>query len=234
MLSTRGAPAGAAGPATTRPVPSVIAAPHGVHTKPQVVAAAARSQEPSAANRDPSAAARQDLHASTSGRGLTSAPSGPGGSAHAAGPGPGRPRGRSSGKGRVGGTMSWRVCGGGPPDVPQLLPDSVTLDPDPPRHGRTMTVNITGASPVATPGGKLSVSVFYHGVHVYGYESALCDAVACPLVAGGPFALHVAPKLPVLAPPGPYSLQILGEDAQGRRFMCVDMDFHVSSPGLFS
>ncbi|PNH08264.1 hypothetical protein TSOC_005203, partial [Tetrabaena socialis] len=61
------------------------------------------------------------------------------------------------------------------------------------------------------------------------YDSALCDAMACPLVAGSAFELCVSQKLPALAPPGPYQLQITGEDAGGTRFMCVALSFSVTA-----
>ncbi len=63
--------------------------------------------------------------------------------------------------------MSWSVCGGGPPGGPMLQPDSVTLTPDPPHHGRTMLVNISGTAPVNADDGKLEVAVSYMGVKVY-------------------------------------------------------------------
>lgn len=63
--------------------------------------------------------------------------------------------------------MNWSVCGGGPPGGPMLQPDTVTLTPDPPHHGRTMLVNISGTAPVNADDGKLEVAVSYMGVKVY-------------------------------------------------------------------
>ncbi|KXZ49446.1 hypothetical protein GPECTOR_21g672 [Gonium pectorale] len=62
------------------------------------------------------------------------------------------------------------------------------------------------------------------------YESALCDAMTCPLVEGGDFELRVSQKLPVLAPPGSYTMEITGEDVGGVRFMCVAISFSVTMP----
>ncbi|GLC69129.1 hypothetical protein PLESTF_000793100 [Pleodorina starrii] len=126
--------------------------------------------------------------------------------------------------------MSWKVCGGGPAGAPMLSPDEVTLSPDPPHHGRTLAIDVSGTNPISTPGGRLRVAVAYMGFKVYTYESALCDAIACPLVAGSAFRLQVSQKLPALAPPGPYSMEITGEDDAGVRFMCVQLSFQVTLP----
>ncbi|GIL50747.1 hypothetical protein Vafri_6896, partial [Volvox africanus] len=126
--------------------------------------------------------------------------------------------------------MTWKVCGGGPPGAPMLSPDSVTLAPDPPHHGRTLAVNISGINPVSTSGGRLRVVVLYMGFKVYTYESALCDAMTCPLVEGAAFELQVSQKLPVLAPPGAYQMEITGEDQSSVRFMCVQISFQVALP----
>ncbi|EFJ45071.1 hypothetical protein VOLCADRAFT_47536, partial [Volvox carteri f. nagariensis] len=104
----------------------------------------------------------------------------------------------------------------------------VTLSPDPPHHGRTMAVNVTGINPVSTSGGRLRVAVLYMGFKVYTYETPLCEAVSCPLVAGSDFQLKVSQKLPALAPPGPYEMEISGEDTAGGVFMCVSISFRVS------
>ncbi|KAG2422604.1 hypothetical protein HXX76_010386 [Chlamydomonas incerta] len=139
--------------------------------------------------------------------------------------------GGGGGGGNVAGGMSWRVCGGGPPGGAMLQPDDVSLTPDPPHHGRTMDINVTGTTPVSTPGGRFQVAVSYLGVRVYTYETQLCDAMPCPLQAGAPFRLQVSQKLPVLAPPGPYTMEITGDADSGGRFMCVAISFNVASPG---
>ncbi|GIL80905.1 hypothetical protein Vretimale_9388 [Volvox reticuliferus] len=126
--------------------------------------------------------------------------------------------------------MTWKVCGGGPPGAHMLSPHSVTLSPDPPHHGRTLAVNVSGTNPISTSGGRLRVAVLYMGFKVYTYESALCDAMACPLVEGSAFELQVSQKLPALAPPGAYQMEITGEDQGGARFMCVRISFQVALP----
>ncbi|GFR49939.1 hypothetical protein Agub_g12043, partial [Astrephomene gubernaculifera] len=128
------------------------------------------------------------------------------------------------------GSMTWRTCGGGPAGAPMLQPDSVILSPDPPHHGRTLAINISGTAPVNVDGGKLRVAVIYLGFRVYSYESGLCDVLPCPLVAGAPLLLRVSQKLPALAPPGSYSMEISGEDDAGARFMCVAISFSVTRP----
>lgn len=52
------------------------------------------------------------------------------------------------------------------------------------------------------------VCPFVADLRVRRYSSPLCDAVPCPLAAGAPFLLSVSQKLPALAPPGPYTLQV--------------------------
>jgi hypothetical protein len=49
--------------------------------------------------------------------------------------------------------------------------------------------------------------------------------MACPLAAGQPALLLVRQKLPVLAPPGPYDLQLEGQDAAGLHFLCIKLHF---------
>eukprot|EP00198_Chlamydomonas_reinhardtii_P003332 XP_001692668.1 predicted protein [Chlamydomonas reinhardtii] len=97
------------------------------------------------------------------------------------------------------------------------------MAPDPPHHGRTMDINVTGTTPLSTPGGRFQVAVSYLGVRVYtcSHATDLCDAMPCPLEAGTPFRLRVSQKLPMLAPPGPYTMEITGDAEAGGRFMCV-------------
>ncbi|GLI60711.1 hypothetical protein VaNZ11_002804 [Volvox africanus] len=129
-------------------------------------------------------------------------------------------------------SMSWEVCGGGPPGAPMLSPDSVTLAPDPPHHGCTLAVYVSGTNPISTSGGRLRVAVLYMGFKVYTHESALCDAMTCPLEEGAAFELQVSQKLPVLVPPGAYQMEITGEDQGCVCFMCVRISFQMALPAI--
>ena len=66
--------------------------------------------------------------------------------------------------------MTWEVCDDGsstPGAPPMLQPDAVILTPDPPHHGRTMVVDVSGPSPRDVYAGSLSVSVVFHGITVF-------------------------------------------------------------------
>lgn len=117
---------------------------------------------------------------------------------------------------------SWAPCAEG-----ALKVDTVDVTPESPRHGDAMHVAIKGISSAEVPDGDLRVSVSYHGFHVYSSHSPLCSATSCPLQAG-PVTIENDWKLPSLAPPGPYSIQLKGLDKQGTVFMCVDIKFSVS------
>ncbi|PNW73384.1 hypothetical protein CHLRE_14g630350v5 [Chlamydomonas reinhardtii] len=139
--------------------------------------------------------------------------------------------GGGASRGRQLGGMRWEACGGGPAGAPMLQPDDVSMAPDPPHHGRTMDINVTGTTPLSTPGGRFQVAVSYLGVRVYTHATDLCDAMPCPLEAGTPFRLRVSQKLPMLAPPGPYTMEITGDAEAGGRFMCVLISFNLAAPG---
>lgn len=64
--------------------------------------------------------------------------------------------------------MTWAVCTDVDPGAqPLMKPDQVSLAPDPPHHGRTMFINVTGTSPSDVAEGSLAVTVLFHGYRVW-------------------------------------------------------------------
>lgn len=142
------------------------------------------------------------------------------------------------------GTFTWQPCTPEGLTTPLLTPTAVTLSPDPPQIGGGVVFGIEGevAEPVAS--GTIGLRVKFEGVDLYEEEGPLCDKVAgegggCPMQGGGAKALiEYKQDLPPIAPPGHYSVRVIGTTGtstyEGQAVVCVDVEFDMVVPSAAS
>jgi hypothetical protein len=154
--------------------------------------------------------------------------------------------------------MSWAPCGDVAPPPPLLDPADVTLSPDPPQIGNAVAFAITGALSAPVTGGTIGLRVKFEGVDLYEEEGPICEKIegGCSSAPGGggggddeaspatTTTATTAPTttttityrqdLPPVAPPGHYSVRVIGTTGastrEGATVVCVDVEFDMVMP----
>jgi hypothetical protein len=149
------------------------------------------------------------------------------------------------------------------PAPPLLEPRTVTLTPDPPVIGSSVSFDIRGPLSSPVTHGTIGLRVKFEGVELYEDESDICDKLegGCAPAAlgvgvggggGGGGGQEEQPKeededeaaivyvqdLPPIAPPGHYSVRVVGTTGEsvydGDAVVCVDVDFEMVVPSSVS
>lgn len=126
------------------------------------------------------------------------------------------------------------------PPPPLLTPTDVTLTPDPPEIGASVSFDITGPLSAAVTGGTIGLRVKFEGVDLYEEQGPLCEKIegGCPRAAGGgggaPAKISYRQDLPPIAPPGHYAVRVVGTTGEsiydGDAVVCVDVEFEMVMP----
>jgi len=125
----------------------------------------------------------------------------------------------------------WTNCGSSSDD---LTIDTVSITPDPPKIGQTLTIVATGSLSTTVTGGSAFVSIIYDGfLPVLNNTFALCTlanqiGVKCPL-AQGPVGFKVSQAIPAVAPSGSYGGKIVATDQNGKEIACISLSFNMSA-----
>ncbi|KAH9298882.1 hypothetical protein KI387_030564, partial [Taxus chinensis] len=88
----------------------------------------------------------------------------------------------------------------GSEDSYRVKVDNLLINPDPVVSGKPATFEISATSEDAISGGRLSVEVFFYGIHVHTESRDLCSKTTCP-VKQGSFILTNSQSLPGFTPP---------------------------------
>ncbi|KAK1426176.1 hypothetical protein QVD17_14845 [Tagetes erecta] len=104
--------------------------------------------------------------------------------------------------------------------------NGVEVIPNPVIRGKETSFNISAFTGNPLSEGKVEISVAYFGWHVYGETGDLCASVSCPIPAGN-FTISSSELLPILAPPGSYTLQLKVQDDDKNELTCIKFDFSI-------
>ncbi|KAK7342068.1 hypothetical protein VNO80_25011 [Phaseolus coccineus] len=109
----------------------------------------------------------------------------------------------------------------------------VDISPDPVKSGHPATFKIYATSGKAIHGGEVVIGVSYVGVPVHTENIDLCKEVKCP-VANGNFVISHTQTLPVITPPGPYSLKMTLKNDREELLTCIKFNFKIVLGSLVS
>jgi len=101
----------------------------------------------------------------------------------------------------------------------------VDIDPDPVKRGKTATFSTSLASGAEITNGRMVIDVEYFGFNVYEETYDLCEKTQCPI--SGDFVVSHSQSLPILTPPGTYTLgmKMYGDDE--KLLTCINFDFSI-------
>lgn len=120
------------------------------------------------------------------------------------------------------------------PDSPGVLHvTALTLNPDPPQLGKSLSVSFSGKTSVNIAAGKADLAVKLHGIKLTSADFNFCTQLGlkCPLTAGDAFTASLSYNLP--SAPLPPGLTITVEstftDAAGKELDCYTLDTGLGS-----
>lgn len=103
----------------------------------------------------------------------------------------------------------------------------VSYDPDPVKRGRELTVRVKGYLAEDVTGGIVDVLVQYNGIPLIKDKMEICEALKqeptlpqCPLKKG-PWDVTYKGKIPLLIPPGKYSINGSATNQNGKPISCL-------------
>mmetsp|Transcript_30081 Transcript_30081/g.75719 ORF Transcript_30081/g.75719 Transcript_30081/m.75719 type:complete len:146 (-) Transcript_30081:121-558(-) len=123
-------------------------------------------------------------------------------------------------------TLTWSDCGSGA----HFKATNVTMSPDPPTHGDSVTVTAVGTNDEALSGGDWSTKVKLGPITVGSFTGKVCDAMVgckCPCPAGQQTSATTL-TVPAIAPKGTYKGQFTATDQNGNQLMCIAYTFQMS------
>lgn len=106
---------------------------------------------------------------------------------------------------------------------------AVTLDPDPPVVGKTLSVTFSGQAPktvAITDGAAAQLEVQVFGITIATVNFDVCKdmGVSCPVAAGAPFKGTVTYQIPSAAPASTSATaKVMVKDASGAALSCVEL-----------
>ncbi|GBF92955.1 hypothetical protein Rsub_05791 [Raphidocelis subcapitata] len=107
----------------------------------------------------------------------------------------------------------------------------VAINPNPAVHGQDIYVSLTGNNTREVTGATLSVTIYYRGWPVQRQSRDICGGErpvtpACPFEPGN-LTITSSDYVPIVAPPGPYSMRMQAWDQNQVGVMCIDIWFRV-------
>jgi hypothetical protein len=107
----------------------------------------------------------------------------------------------------------------------------VTLTPEEPSAGVTVSFAIHGTAKIDVPAGALDISVMYSGLPIYSESRDLCDMTTCPIKTGD-LTIAYDQYLPPIVPPGPYNVTLDATSSNGQELLCLEVLFDVTLPSV--
>jgi hypothetical protein len=118
----------------------------------------------------------------------------------------------------------WSNCG----TSSDILSDvSVTITPNPPVKGKTLTVDASGKIASEITSGNINAVIDILGIPVINKNIDLCSAspkVTCPIPAGQQ-SLELSQLIPSSVPSGDYTGKVVATNQDGKQIACVNLKF---------
>lgn len=118
----------------------------------------------------------------------------------------------------------WSDCG----SSSDILSDvSVSISPNPPVKGKTLTVDASGTISSEITSGNINAVIDVLGIPVINKNIDLCSAspkVTCPIPAGQ-HSLEVSQLIPSSVPSGEYTGKVVATNQDGQQIACVNLKF---------
>eukprot|EP00013_Stygamoeba_regulata_P006865 CAMPEP_0177633866 /NCGR_PEP_ID=MMETSP0447-20121125/3066_1 /TAXON_ID=0 /ORGANISM="Stygamoeba regulata, Strain BSH-02190019" /LENGTH=142 /DNA_ID=CAMNT_0019135555 /DNA_START=183 /DNA_END=611 /DNA_ORIENTATION=- len=118
----------------------------------------------------------------------------------------------------------WKSCGSGSDHVKI---NSVTITPDPPKKGQSLSITANVTLDEQLTAGTLHVELKYSIITVLNKTLDLCDTIqpyqACPIAAGN-YQRTVSEDLPSDIPAGHYTGQVKVLDQASAELACIALD----------
>ncbi|XP_076890740.1 uncharacterized protein LOC143541948 [Bidens hawaiensis] len=102
----------------------------------------------------------------------------------------------------------------------------VAVSPDPITRDQETSFIISAFTDKPLSGGKVVIRVAYFGISVFSQTGDLCDNISCPIPAGD-FTISYSQFLPMIAPPGSYTLTLKVQDGHTKELTCIKFDFKI-------
>jgi len=126
---------------------------------------------------------------------------------------------------------TWKDCGTSK-DLLQIK--SISLSPDPPQVGNSLSINGLGSLSKTITSGTLHLRLKYYTIQIANSTYDLCSTlgdvgIKCPLNAG-PLQFTATEPIPTGVPIGPYYIYLELKDSSGNQITCLDINATLVRP----
>ncbi|EFA83728.1 putative phospholipid transfer protein [Heterostelium album PN500] len=119
----------------------------------------------------------------------------------------------------------WSSCGS---STDKFQIGSVSIVPDPPVKGQTVTITASGVLSETIDGGNVHVNVKYGFITILNKDEPICQSgspVPCPINAGN-LNKTVSIAIPSNVPDGTYKANAVLTDTANNEIACINVDLH--------
>ncbi|KAN0045346.1 hypothetical protein ACTA71_005723 [Dictyostelium dimigraforme] len=123
-------------------------------------------------------------------------------------------------------TAIWSNCGTA---ADKLQIQNVTLTPEIPVKGDSLTITASGTLSEEVTSGTASITVKFGFITLIDKKYSICssqDPIPCP-IAAGLYEKTITETIPDSAPSGTYTANIVITDQNDSEITCIDVDLHL-------